>query len=305
MSQKRKTLVVVTGPTGSGKTALAIALAQRLDTEIVSADSRQIFKDISIGTAAPTAQELAQAVHHLVGIHPLDQYYSAAEFEQDALRIIDGIFLRSDYAILCGGSMMYVDAVRRGIDELPTISDEVRRRAYALWESEGNEGVMARLRELDPTYADEVDPNNGKRLVHALEICMEAEVPYSTLRTGRAKQRPFRIVTLAIRLPREQLFDRINRRVDAMVTDGLVEESRRVYPLRHLNSLNTVGFKEMFRYIDGEWDLATATARMAKNTRVYAKKQLTWLQRDDSVEWLDGNSATLVEDAVKVIKAEG
>ena len=232
-----------------------------------------------------------------MGCLGLDEYYSAARFEEDALRLLDVQFVNSDYAVVCGGSMMYVDALTRGIDSLPEISDDVRREAYGMLESEGIEGVRMRLRELDPAYYAVVDLNNHKRLVHALEICMEAGVPYSSLRTGREKVRPFRVVKFAFDYPREELFERINRRVDAMMANGLLEEARAVYPLRHLNSLNTVGYKELFNYLDGQWDLPAAVARIAKNTRVYAKKQLTWLKRDASVIWLDPH-ADNIADAV-------
>jgi len=234
----------------------------------------------------------------MVGCLELDSYYSAAEFEADVLALLPQLFEKCDYAILCGGSMLYVDAVCKGIDDLPTISAQVRRDAYAMLENGGIEAVLCRLRQLDPVYEAQADKANHKRLVHALEICMEAGVPYSSLRTGRIKKRPFRIVKFAFDYPREQLFDRINRRVDAMVKAGLLEEARSVFHLRHLNSLNTVGYKEIFTYFDGEWDLPTAIARIAKNTRVYAKKQLTWLKRDSSVVWLDPASSNPTDEVL-------
>lgn len=274
-----KTLVVITGPTGSGKTDLAISLARELGCDIISADSRQIYRDIPIGTAAPGPSELEAARHHLVGFLPLDAYYSAARFEEDALRLVGEQFGRGDYAVVCGGSMMYVDALCEGIDLLPTISDGVRESCRRLLETEGLEAVISRLRQLDPDYCLTGDLRNPRRAVHALEICLEAGVPYSSLRTGRAKERPFRIVKFYIDYPREELFDRINRRVERMMEAGMLDEARRVYPLRDLNSLNTVGYKELFAYLDGLWDLPTAVARIQKNTRVYAKKQLTWLKK--------------------------
>lgn len=215
------------------------------------------------------------------------------------MRLLDEQFSHGDYAVMCGGSMMYVDAVTRGIDNLPTISDDVRKRACGILETEGIEGVRTRLRELDPDYYAQVDQANHKRLVHALEICLEAGVPYSSLRTGLAKERPFRVVKFALNYPREELFARINRRVDAMIEGGLVEEARSVSRFRHLNSLNTVGYKELFAYFDGVWDLPTAVSRMAKNTRVYAKKQLTWLKRDASVVWLDPHNPGLVDEVLR------
>lgn len=281
-----KTLIVITGPTGVGKTGKAIELAQSLGTEIVSADSRQLYRDIPIGTAAPTAEELAMVKHHFVGILGLEEYYSAAKFEVDALEVIKRIFAERDYAVMCGGSMLYVDAICRGIDDIPTISDEVRSRVAEMVANCSPEELCETLRSLDPAYHAIVDLNNTKRVAHAIEICLQAGVPYSTLRTGKAKPRDFEIVKIALNLPREELFDRINRRVDAMVEQGLEEEARRVYPLRHLNSLNTVGFKEMFAYFDGTMERGVAIERIKKNTRVYAKKQLTWFQRDTTVRWL-------------------
>lgn len=281
-----KTLIVITGPTGVGKTGKAIELAQSLGTEIVSADSRQLYRDIPIGTAAPTTEELAMVKHHFVGILGLEEYYSAAQFEVDALEVIKRIFAERDYAVMCGGSMLYVDAICRGIDDIPTISDEVRSRVAEMVANCSAEELRETLRSLDPAYHAIVDLNNTKRVAHAIEICLQAGVPYSTLRTGKAKPRDFEIVKIALNLPREELFDRINRRVDAMVEQGLEEEARRVYPLRHLNSLNTVGFKEMFAYFDGTMERGVAIERIKKNTRVYAKKQLTWFQRDTTVRWL-------------------
>lgn len=294
-----KTLIVVTGPTGSGKTKLSIELARRLGCEIISADSRQLYKDLPIGTAAPDAEELAAARHHFVGCLELEDYYSAAQFEADVMELLPQLFRRSDYAVLCGGSMLYVDAVTNGIDDLPTISDEVRSDAYRLLEEEGIEGVRQRLKELDPLYYEQVDKNNHKRLVHAVEICMESGRPYSELRTGRKKHRDFSVRKFAIGYEREELFGRINRRVEAMFERGLLDEARAVIGKRHLNALNTVGYKEVFRYLDGEWDLETAVARMQKNTRVFAKKQMTWLKKDDSVVWLDAHCGDLAGDVVR------
>ena len=285
------TLIVVTGATGSGKTALSIAIAQRLGCHILSADSRQLYRDIPIGTAAPTADELAAAPHHFVGTLGLADYYSAAQYETDALALLDELWRDCPYAVMCGGSMMYVDAVCRGIDDLPTISDEIREKAMALYREGGLPLLHNTLKRLDPVYFNQVDLNNHKRLVHAIEISMQAGVPYSSLRTGEVKQRPFRIIKVALDYEREVLFDRINRRVDAMIAAGMVDEARSVYPLRHLNSLNTVGYKELFAYFDGEMDYETAVARIGKNTRVYDKKQLTWMKKDPSIHFLNPENA--------------
>ncbi len=285
------TLIVITGATGSGKTDLSILLAKKLGCHIVSADSRQLYKDIPIGTAAPSIDQLAAVPHHFIGTLTLDDYYSAAQYETDVLELLPRLWCESQYVIMCGGSMMYIDAVTRGIDDLPTITPEIRRQAMALYEQGGLPMLQETLQRIDPDYYNQVDLNNHKRLVHAIEITMQAGVPYSSLRTGEVKQRQFRIIKVAINYERELLFDRINRRVDAMVADGLVEEARRVYPLRHLNSLNTVGYKELFAYFDGEMDYDTAIARIAKNTRVYAKKQLTWMKRDTSIHMLSPDNA--------------
>lgn len=289
--ERRPTLIIVTGPTGSGKTDLSIQLARQLGCEIISADSRQLFRDIPIGTAAPTQEQLAAARHHFVGTLGLDEYYSAARYEEDVMKLLPQLWAKNDKAIMCGGSMMYIDAVTRGIDELPTVSDTVRAHVMQLYQDEGIEGIRLMLRNLDPDYLAEADPSNHRRLIHAIEICLEAGAPYSSLRTGVVKHRDFNIITMMIDYPREQLFDRINRRVEAMMEQGLEQETRKVYHLRHLNSLNTVGYKEMFAWFDGTMDRDTAVARMAKNTRVYAKKQLTWLKRNPDVIRLSPENA--------------
>lgn len=297
------TLVIVTGATASGKTALAVELAQALGSEIISADSRQLYRDLAVGTAPPSADQLAAVPHHFVGNLGLGQYYSAAQFEEDVMRLLPDIFSRcGSRAVMAGGSMMYIDAVCRGIDALPTVSEANRRAAYAILDREGLDGVIDRLRQLDPEFLRTTpDLKNHKRLVHALEVTMQAGRPYSSLITGRTRRRPFRILKFAIDMPREELFDRINRRVEAMMEAGLLDEARRVYPLRHaktghpvLNALNTVGYKELFACFDGEMNLATAVARIQKNTRVYAKKQLTWLRRDPSVIWLPTTAGPLL-----------
>ncbi len=295
-----KTLIVVTGPTASGKTALAIEIALSLGCEIISADSRQIYRGMSIGTAAPTAEELAAVRHHFIATLPLDAYYSAAEYESDVLALLPRLWEHSDYVVMCGGSMMYIDAVTRGIDDIPTISDGVRQNVLAEYESHGLEHMVRWLGEIDPESLESVDLQNPRRVVHAIEITLQSGTPASRLRTGRVKTRPWHTVTMAIDYPREQLFDRINRRVDKMIADGLETEAAALYPLRHLNSLNTVGYKEMFAMMDGTMDRDTAIARLAKNTRVYAKKQLTWLKRRPEVHYLDP-SKPLLPQALSLI----
>lgn len=290
------TLVVITGPTGVGKTDTAISIAQALSAEIISADSRQLYRDIPIGTAAPTAQQQAIVPHHFVGTLALDQYYSAAQYESDVMQLLPQLFARSPYAVMCGGSMLYIDAVCRGIDDIPTVSDEIRAQVYAQYEKHGLDYMLAQLQELDPVHYEVVDKKNYKRVVHAVEICLQAGQPYSSLQTNSTKERPFDIIKIGLNLPREQLFDRINRRVWAMIEEGLIEEARKVYPMRHLNSLNTVGFKELFAYFDGTMDYDTAVARIQKNTRVYAKKQLTWYAKDENMRWFTpGNDNSIIE----------
>lgn len=296
----KKLLVVITGPTASGKTALAVELASYFGTEIVSADSRQLYRDLPIGTAAPTPEEMRAVRHHLVGTLDLDEYYSAARFESDALAILADIWHRNDIAIVCGGSMMYVDALTKGIDDMPTVSDTTRGYVLSLLENHGLEGVLAQLQICDPAYYLEVDRANTRRVVHALEVSLQAGVPYSSLRTGRAKPRDFKVLKLAIDWPREELFARINARVDAMIDAGLADEARRAFARGDFNSLNTVGYKEMRWYLDGEADLDFVRARIAKNTRVYAKKQLTWLRRDSDVVWLKPDGA--LGEALRLVK---
>lgn len=279
MPDKKNKLIVITGPTGSGKTDLAISMAEKIGCDIISADSRQIYRGIPIGTAAPTPEQLARVRHHFVGMLDLDQQYSAARFEADVMSLLPELWRKNPVQIMCGGSMMYIDAVCFGIDDLPTISDQVRQQVKEAYEAGGLEYIRQWLKQLDPAGYEKVDPMNPRRNIHAVEISLQAGVPASTLLTGQRKERPFEIETHCIELPREVLFDRINSRVDAMVAAGLEEEARSVYHLRHLNSLNTVGYKEMFAYFDGTMDRDTAIARIAKNTRVYAKKQITWMKR--------------------------
>lgn len=280
---KQRTLIVVTGATGSGKTDMSIGLARLLQCDIISADSRQMFRQIPIGTAAPTPEQLAAAPHHFIANLNLGDYYSAAKYEEDVMALLPTLWEQSPVQVMCGGSMMYIDAVTRGIDDIPTISDRVRAEVKGLMERGGIELIRSELHTLDPEYYARVDLNNHKRLMHALEVCLEAGVAYSSLCTGEAKSRDFNIIKVAYDYEREALFDRINRRVDAMIDAGLEEEARSVYHLRHLNSLNTVGYKEMFAYFDGTMDRDIAIARIGKNTRVYAKKQLLWLSKDQSV----------------------
>ena len=294
------TLIVITGPTGVGKTAAAIRLAQLLHCDIINADSRQIYRGIPICTAAPTPEELAEARHHFVAFKDLEESYSAAQFETDVLALLPSLWQQGDYAVMCGGSMLYVDAVCRGIDQLPDISPEVRADVKEKLAREGLASLVEELERLDPQYAATIDRKNTSRVCHGVEICRQAGVPYSTLRTGTAKQRDFRIIKLALNVDRDELFHRINSRVDRMIEAGLEQEARSVYHLRHLNALNTVGMKEMFAIFDGTMDRDTAIERMKKSTRVYAKKQLTWYRRDPDIIWVTPDKA--IPTALKLLR---
>lgn len=282
-----KHLLVLLGPTGVGKTELSLQLAEHFQCPIINADSRQIYKDIEIGTAAPTAEELARVKHYFVHTLALDEYYSAAEFEKDVLALLDELFKEHDVVVLSGGSMMYIDAVTKGIDDIPTVDEETRAMLRERFEKEGLEPLLAELKLLDPQYYEIVDHRNHKRVVHALEICYMTGKTYTSFRTNTLKERPFNVVKYGLMRDREQLFARINARVDKMMHDGLLDEVKRVYSLRHLNSLNTVGYKELFKVIDGEWELSMAVERIKKNTRVYAKKQMTWYKHDADIHWLN------------------
>jgi len=283
-----------------GKTAAAIKLARHLHCDIINADSRQIYRGIPICTAAPTPEELAAARHHFVAFKDLEENYSAAQFESDVLALLPSLWQQGDHAVMCGGSMLYVDAVCHGIDHLPDISPEVRNAIKEKLRNEGLGSLVKELEQLDPQYAATIDRKNTSRVCHGVEICRQAGVPYSSLRTGKAKQRDFKIIKLALNIEREKLFDRINRRVDRMIAAGLEQEARSVYHLRHLNSLNTVGLKEMFAMFDGTMDRHTAIERIKKNTRVYAKKQLTWYRRDPSIIWVSPDDA--VSTALQLIQ---
>lgn len=282
-----KTLVVLTGPTGVGKTELSLSLAEWLESPILNADSRQIYRELPIGTAAPTAAEQARVKHYFVGTHSLTDAYSAGEYERDALRLLDELFRTHDRVLMVGGAMLYIDAVCNGLDAIPAVPDKLRNALRASYEQEGLNWLQEQVRTADPAYWQDCDQQNPQRLLHALEVTRAAGQPYSTFRTGARKQRPFEVVKIALTRPREDLYARINARVTQMLEDGLEEEARRVLPLRHLNALNTVGYKEMFRYFDGECSLTEAADQIRQNSRHYAKRQLTWFRADETIRWLD------------------
>ena len=290
-----KLLIVILGPTAVGKTELSLDLAERLSCPILNCDSRQIYKQMQIGTASPTPQQLERVQHYFVGELNLDEYYSAARYEQEALSLITRLFASHDALILSGGSMMYIDAVCKGIDDIPTVDTLTRDTLKQRLQTEGLAPLLEELRLLDPLHYKTVDRHNAKRVVHALEICYMTGKPYSsflsrrTLRSGQSS-RPFRILKIGLERPRQDLFDRIGKRVDGMIAQGLLHEASTLYPYRHLNSLNTVGYKEMFHVLDGTWQLPMAIERIKKNTRVYAKKQMTWFKHDTDIHWYSPDS---------------
>ncbi|NLX80058.1 MAG: tRNA (adenosine(37)-N6)-dimethylallyltransferase MiaA [Proteiniphilum sp.] len=282
-----KQLLVLLGPTGVGKTEWSIRMAEQLGVPIVSADSRQLYKGLIIGTAAPTEEQLKRVPHHLVGILSPNDYYSASEYENEALSVINKLHEQHDTVILTGGSMMYIDAICKGIDIMPDIDQELRNDISKMYNEEGLDPIRQKLKLLDPIYYDQVDLKNTQRVIHALEVCIMTGKPYSSFRLNTIKERPFEIIKVGFNRPRPELYDRINKRVDEMIKDGLEEEARQLYPMKHLNSLNTVGYKEMFEYFDGNWTLEEAIDKIKQHSRNYARKQLSWFNRDKSIKWID------------------
>ena len=280
-----KTLIVITGPTAVGKTALCLDIAQHFGIPIINADSRQIYKELKIGTASPTSEQLQQVPHYFVGSLSLKDYYSASLFEQQVLEILNHEFQQHHFALMAGGSMMYIDAVCDGIDDIPTVDDETRETLKRRLKEEGLEALVEELKMLDPEYYEIVDRQNPRRVVHGLEICLMTGKTYTSFRKREKKQRPFRIVKIGLNRPREELYHRINQRVDLMMQQGLLDEAKSLYPMRQMNALNTVGYKEIFDYLDGRWPLEEAVERIKGNTRRYARKQLTWYKKDPQIRW--------------------
>jgi len=280
-----KTLIVITGPTAVGKTELCLDIAKELGIPIINADSRQIYRELKIGTAAPTEAQLRQVRHYFVGTLSLSDYYSASMYEEQVMQLLPQLFQTSDYALITGGSMMYIDAVCNGIDDIPTVDDDTRNTLKQRLASEGLEALCEELRRLDPEHWEIVDRKNPRRVVHALEICLMTGRTYTSYRTNARKERPFRIIKIGLNRDRDIIYQRINQRVDGMMQAGLLNEARSLYPLRHLNALNTVGYKEMFTHLDGTWTLDEAVERLKGNTRRYARKQLTWFKRDPQMLW--------------------
>jgi tRNA dimethylallyltransferase len=280
-----KTLIVLLGPTGVGKTELSIQLAQIFESPILSADSRQLYKDLAIGTAAPTHEDLQRVKHYFVGNLQLTDYYSASQFEEDVIHLLSELHTTHDTVLMCGGSMMYIDAVCKGIDEIPSIDEVLRADILALFKKEGLEPIRQQLKILDPVFYNQVDLQNHKRVIHALEICLMTGKPYSSLRKNQMKERPFQIIKIGLTRDRNELYNRINCRVDKMIEQGLLEEARNVYSYRHLNSLNTVGYKELFAFFDGKYTFNFAVEKIKQNSRIYSRKQMTWFKRDNEIAW--------------------
>nr|WP_294896179.1 tRNA (adenosine(37)-N6)-dimethylallyltransferase MiaA [uncultured Pedobacter sp.] len=287
MSQKQKTLVVIAGPTAIGKTALAIELAQRFNTEIISADSRQFFKEMSIGTAKPAPQELAQAKHHFINSHSVTDDFNVGDFEKQATAVLNQIFQNKDVAITVGGSGLYINAVLYGFDELPKASDELREQLNQRLQNEGIEALQTELKKLDPDYYAEVDIHNPQRIVRALEVCLSTGKTFSSFRNKQAKPRDFKTILIGLNTEREVLYKRINRRVDLMMEAGLLQEVKSLQHFQHLNALKTVGYSEMFRHLNGEWTLSEAIEKLKQNTRNFAKRQITWFKKNEGIVWFE------------------
>lgn len=281
----RNKLIVLIGPTGVGKTELSLSLAEFLHTPVINADSRQLYKDLTIGTAAPTADQLKRVKHYFVGTLSLTDYYSAAQFESDVISLLDQLYQTHPFALMSGGSMMYIDAVCNGIDDIPTVDQETREMIMERYQQEGLTPLSNELRLLDPDYYAIVDQKNPKRILHALEICYMTGKPYSSFRTNKKKERSFDIIKIGLRRDREELYERINKRVDEMIQNGLIDEVKNVMSYHYTNALNTVGYKEIFQYLDGNWSLEQAIEKIKQNTRIYSRKQMTWYKKDTEIHW--------------------
>ncbi|WP_299251594.1 tRNA (adenosine(37)-N6)-dimethylallyltransferase MiaA [uncultured Aquimarina sp.] len=281
------TLIVIVGPTAIGKTSLSIQLAKHLKCEIVSADSRQFYKEMSIGTAVPSSNELEQAKHHFIQHKSIEEYYSVGDFEKDALDTMNKLFTKNEFVILVGGSGLYVDAITKGLDSFPEISEDVRNALKKQYDTEGLESLQQQLKIADPVYFEKVDIQNTHRVMRALEVCISSGKPYSSFITKTPKKRPFHIIKIGITAERSIIYDRINERVDIMIKGGLLDEVKGLYPYKSLNALNTVGYKEIFHFIEDTWDLDFAISEIKKNTRRFAKRQLTWFKKDLEIQWFD------------------
>lgn len=296
---QQKNLIVLVGPTGVGKTETSLTLAEMLHAPIINADSRQIYKDMSIGTAAPTEKDLKRVKHYFVQFLNPGDYYSAAQFESDVMALLETLFKSHDSVILSGGSMMYIDAVCKGIDDIPTVDDETRKVLLERYEKEGLEVLCRELRIMDPEYYQVVDLKNPKRVIHALEICYMTGKTYTSFRTNKKKERPFKIIKLGLKRERKELYERINNRVTQMIEQGLEKEVRNLISYRNTNALNTVGYKEMFAYIDGNMTLSEAADKIRQNSRIYSRKQMTWFKRDSDIAWFEPKQ---LEEIIQYVK---
>jgi tRNA dimethylallyltransferase len=297
--QSKPILFVILGPTGVGKTNISIKLAELLGCPIISSDSRQFYSELKIGTAAPTDLELRRVKHFFIGSHSIHDEYNAGQYEQDVIQLTEQLFETTQAAMLVGGSMMYIDAVCNGMDDIPSVPVEVRDGWLKVFEENGLEYIQQRLMELDPVHYEQVDLKNPKRILHALEICSVTGKPYSALRTGVKKERPFQIIKIGLNRPRAELYERINQRVDVMMVDGLLEEAKRYFEFRRLNTLNTVGYKEIYEYMLGNWTLEHAVEMIKQDSRRYAKRQLTWFNRDSDIHWFHPDDEDQIIDFVK------
>ena len=285
MNKSLNTLIVLVGPTASGKTEVAIQIAHQFNAEIISADSRQFYKELPIGTAAPNFRQLKEVKHHCIGNLSVKDEFNVSSFENTVLQLLEGKFKVLNNMILVGGSGLYINAVCRGIDNLPDPDINLRREITSLYEEKGIRALQEKLNELDPQYYQEVDRKNPKRLMRAIEVCLQTGKPYSEQRLNQPKKRDFNIIKIGLEIPRTELNDRINGRTKMMMDNGWLEEARSVFPLKHLNALNTVGYKELFKYIEGEWTLEKAIEKIQTNTRRYAKRQMTWFKKDPDITW--------------------
>lgn len=293
------TLFVISGPTGIGKTAISFSIAELLSCSIISSDSRQIYRETRIGTASPSDDELQRIKHYFIASRSITEHYSSGQYEVDALPVIEDEIAKHGHALLVGGSMLYIDAICRGIDDIPNINPDVRQETKALYDKIGLDGIRAQLKLMDPKHYERVDLMNAKRIIHALEVCYQTGRPFSDFHTGKVKERPFKIVKIGLNRPREEMYERINARVLKMIDDGLEQEARKLYQFRHLNALNTVGYKEMFKYIDCDWTLDEAIREIQKNTRHYAKKQLSWFNKDKSIRWFNPDDEKDITDYIR------
>lgn len=296
----RGTLIVICGPTASGKTSLALKLAKHFSAEIISADSRQVYKELKIGSAPPSAKELKEAKHHFIASRNLDEDYNAGAFEKDVLQLLEKLFLKNNYAILVGGSGLYIDAVCNGFDKVPASFSEIRKQLQDLYEEKGIEPLREKLKKLDEDYYKKIDLDNPQRLMRALEVCMGSGKPYSSFRKGKTNERNFRIIKIGLELPRDVLYKRIDARVDEMMKSGLLEEAKNLISIKHLNALQTVGYKELFDFFEGKITLEEAVDLIKRNSRRYAKRQLTWFRRDKEIQWFSPDD---VEKIIKVCAA--